>query len=90
MRGLSKDSILGRCTFCKYTVREDEEKFPSHYAKITYGRWICGSCLLGMSNSVTDAQKGYESGAAERAKILNKIGYRMDPKTGKLIDVKKK
>ena len=88
MRGLNQNSILGRCTFCKYTVREDEETFPSHYAKITYGRWICGACLLGMSDSVMDAKKGYESNAAERAKTLKKIGYKMNPKTGKLTEIK--
>ena len=85
MRGLNKNSVLGRCTFCKYTVREDAEKFPSHYAKLTYGRWICGACLLGMSDSVTDAQKGYESGANERAKGLKEIGYKKEPKSVKLV-----
>jgi len=87
MRGLNKNSVLGRCTFCKYTVREDEEKFPSHYAKISYGRWICGNCLLGMEDSVMNAKKGADSGAAERAKAL---GYILDPKSGKLVEIKKK
>jgi len=90
MRGLGKNSVLGQCTFCKYTVREDEERFAGNYAKITYGRWICGNCLIGMSDSVTEALKGYESGASDRAKVLKQIGYRMDPKTGKLVEVKKK
>lgn len=90
MRGFRNEAILGRCTFCKYTVREGEDRFAGNYAKITYGRWICGNCLVGMSDSVTDALKGYESGEAERAKVLKEVGYQIDKKTGKLMKVKSK
>jgi len=90
MRGLREDAVLGRCTFCKYTVREGEEKFAGKYAKATYGRWICGNCLIGMSDASTAALKGYKDGAEERAEVLKEIGYKMNPKTGKLIKVKSK
>ncbi|MDP6527687.1 MAG: hypothetical protein QF858_02300 [Candidatus Pacebacteria bacterium] len=90
MRGFRNNAVLGRCTFCKYTVREGEDRFAGKYAKITYGRWICGNCLIGMSDSVTNALKGYEDGAAERAKVLKEAGYEMDKETGKLQKVKSK
>tara|TARA_R110000824_G_scaffold206523_3_gene391657 strand:+ start:3458 stop:3730 length:273 start_codon:yes stop_codon:yes gene_type:complete len=90
MRGFREDSILGRCTFCKYTVREGEDKFAGKYAKATYSRWICGNCLIGMSDASAAALKGYEDGSEERAKIIKEVGYKIDQKTGKYQKVKSK
>jgi hypothetical protein len=37
-----------------------------------------------MKESIDDAQKGYEHEVNEKSKILNEMGYAMNPETGKL------
>jgi len=84
MRGFRSDAVLGRCTFCKYTVREGEDKFAARYAKITHGRWICGKCLIGMREAIDDAETGYKKEQNARTELLDNMGYVMNPETGKL------
>jgi len=83
-RGFRANAVLGRCTFCKFTVREGEAKFAGRYAKITHGRWICGQCLLGMRESIDEAELGYKREQSTRSELLDEMGYVMNPKTGKL------
>ncbi len=83
-RGFGDDAILGRCTFCKYTVKEGELKFPSRFARITHGRWICGNCLMGMKDVIEEAETIYAEEAGKRAELLRDAGYTINPKTGRL------
>ena len=88
MRGFRNNSKLGKCTFCAYTITEGEEKLPSKFAKITYGKWICGNCLYGMRDAVDSVIDEFDE-VTEKANInLKNAGYQLDPETGKLVSYK--
>ena len=84
LRGFAKDAVLGRCTFCRYTVKEGELKFASRFARITHGRWICGTCLIGMKEVIEEAEQVYEDESDQRNELLKEIGYTTNPETGKI------
>jgi len=79
MRGFRADSVLGKCTFCGFRIKEDEESTSAKFAKVSYGRWICGGCLFGMRDAVDAVVK-------QRDNELNDIeteGLKFNPETGK-------
>ena len=79
MRGFRTDSILGKCTFCGFRIKEDEKSTSAKFAKVSYGRWICGGCLFGMRDAVDAVVK-------QRDNELNDIeteGLKFNPETGK-------
>ena len=79
MRGFRADSVLGKCTFCGFRIKEDEESTSAKFAKVSYGRWICGGCLFGMRDAV-------DADVKQRDNELNDIeteGLKFNPETGK-------
>ena len=85
-RGFKEDAILGKCTFCSQKIQDNDARIPSKYAKITFGRWICGSCLFGMKdavNEVVDAMETEQS--AESVVDVIKDVYKFDVETGKYV-----
>ena len=88
MRGFREEAVLGKCTFCGFKVTEGDKGWQSRSARITYGRWICGSCLIGMKDAVDVAVSNKES-MPDTNQILDEIyeigaGFSLNPKTGKL------
>ena len=87
MRGFYKLARLGKCTFCNQPIQEDSPKPASKYAKITYGKWICGSCLLGMKDAVDTVIEAYDViGNPDDDDDSEQMS--VDPKTGKLVTYK--
>ena len=79
MRGFRVDSVLGKCTFCGHRVKEDDDSTASKFAKISFGRWICGGCLFGMKDAVNAVVE-------QREKELDTVGeegLKFNPETGK-------
>jgi len=95
VRGFREEAVLGKCTFCGFKVTEGDKGWQSRSSRITYGRWICGSCLIGMKDAVDVAVSNKES-MPSTTEIINEIfeetGFQMNPTTGRLEkkdDVKK-
>jgi|TARA_R100001530_G_scaffold79183_4_gene55270 hypothetical protein len=85
MRGFHKEAILGKCSFCRIGIEEDSPKFSSAHAKITYGKWMCGKCLLSMKEMIDDVHQAYTRDYLKRAEEeANEIGFKINPKTGKM------
>ena len=86
MRGFRNGSKLGKCTFCSQHIEEGSAKLASKHAKITYGRWICGSCLYGMKEAVESVVEVFD----KEFENINKkdIPFKIDPTTGKIINYK--
>jgi hypothetical protein len=40
MRGLHKDSVLGKCHFCRDNIVEGSKHLVSKHAKVTYGKMV--------------------------------------------------
>jgi len=80
MRGFRDGSKLGKCTFCSQAISEGDDKPASKYAKVTFGRWICGSCLFGMRDAVDSVIEVFEKEVEKDAEYL---GLKINPKTGK-------
>lgn len=95
MRGFREEAVLGKCTFCGFKVTEGDKGWQSRSSRITYGRWICGSCLIGMKDAVDVAVSNKEimpSTTDVLNEMLEDTGFEMDPTTGKLVrkdDIKK-
>lgn len=87
MRGFYKLAKLGKCTFCNHPVEEGSPKPASIYAKITYGRWVCGNCLLGMKDAIESVVEAYDTYAVEENEDSSEQ-MSVDPKTGKLVTYK--
>ena len=81
MRGFRDGSKLGKCTFCAQHIEEGSEKMASKHAKITFGRWICGSCLYGMRDAVNSVIEIFDKQMEEG---INSAPFKVDPVTGKL------
>jgi hypothetical protein len=89
--GLVTGSILGKCTFCSSKVQQDNKNVCSKFAFVHNSKWLCGDCIVGMSDTVAHV--------AEQAKkykvILDAVGvdeeadFIVDVKTGKLIPAEK-
>ena len=80
LRGFRADSVLGKCTFCGHRVKENEDSTASKFAKIIYGRWICGGCLFGMKDAVESVVEQYDKQFEEDAQVQ---GLKFNPETGK-------
>ena len=50
------------------------------YLKMSFGRWICGSCLFGMKDAVDAVVVQFEK---ELSKEADEKGLRLNPKTGR-------
>ena len=85
MRGFRSGSKLGKCTFCSQHIEEDSDKAASKHAKITFGRWICGSCLYGMRDAVDSVIEAFDN---EIEKAEKNVPFKIDPSTGKIINYK--
>ena len=81
MRGFREGSKLGKCTFCSQHIEEGSPKMASKHAKITFGKWICGSCLYGMKDAVNDAIEVFDN---ELNNLEKASPFQVDPVTGKL------
>ena len=95
MRGFREEAVLGKCTFCGFKITEGDLGWQSRSARITFGRWICGSCLIGMKDAVDVAVSNKEL-MPSTTDVLNEMmedtGFEMNPTTGRLEkkdDVKK-
>ena len=96
MRGFREDAVLGKCTFCGFKITEGDLGWQSRSARITFGRWICGSCIIGMKDAVDVAVSNKEA-MPDTKEMLEEVynigaGFRLNPETGKLEkkdDVKK-
>lgn len=88
MRGLHKEAILGKCSFCRVGIEEDSPKFSSAQAKITYGKWMCGKCILAMKETVDSVHAVYTEDFLKKAEEdAIAIGFKINPKTGKMVRV---
>jgi hypothetical protein len=85
MRGFRDGSKLGKCTFCSQPIEEGSDKPASKHAKITFGRWICGSCLYGMKDAVESVIEAFDN---ELVKLEKELPFKIDPTTGKIINYK--
>ena len=87
MRGFREEAVLGKCTFCGYKVTEGAKGWQDRSARITYGRWICGSCLIGMKDGV-DAALSNKEVMPSIVDIQNEVfkgsGVQVNPETGRL------
>lgn len=87
MRGFREDAVLGKCTFCGHKVTEGAKGWADRSSRITYGRWVCGSCLIGMKDAVDLAVNNKES-MPDSNELVNEAlegsGLRVNPETGKL------
>ena len=81
MRGFRSGSKLGKCTFCSQHIEEGNDKLASKHAKITFGRWICGSCLYGMKDAVIEVVEILDK---EFENIGETSNFKVDPVTGKI------
>ena len=86
MRGFREEAVLGKCTFCAYKVTEGAKGWQDRSARITYGRWICGNCLIGMKDGVDEAVSNRDAmpAFAPMDELLAENRLRMNPETGKL------
>lgn len=94
MRGFREEAVLGKCTFCGHKVTEGAKGWQDRSARITYGRWICGSCLIGMKDGVEAAISNRDAMPAVEDvinQVLEGSMLKLNPKTGKLevVDVQK-
>jgi hypothetical protein len=80
MRGFRVDSVLGKCTFCGHRVKEDDDSTASKFAKISFGRWICGGCLFGMKDAVDAVVEQY---GKQFEKEAESKGLKFNPETGR-------
>tara|TARA_R110002020_G_scaffold42341_1_gene124216 strand:- start:258 stop:512 length:255 start_codon:yes stop_codon:yes gene_type:complete len=80
MRGFRANAVLGKCTFCANPVKENDESTSSKFAKISFGRWICGSCLFGMKDAVDAVVIQFNK---ELDKEAEEKGLRLNPETGR-------
>tara|TARA_R110000824_G_scaffold6640_3_gene30711 strand:+ start:958 stop:1287 length:330 start_codon:yes stop_codon:yes gene_type:complete len=87
MRGFREDAVLGKCTFCGHKVTEGAKGWADRSSRITYGRWVCGDCLVGMKDAVDLAIRNKDS-MGDSNEMLNSMlqgdGLRVNPETGKL------
>jgi len=81
MRGFRGGSKLGKCTFCAQAIEEGSEKLASKHAKVTFGRWICGSCLYGMKDAVDAVMEAFDNELKDQGKASP---FQVDPVTGKI------
>tara|TARA_R100001594_G_C3985530_1_gene251159 strand:+ start:628 stop:915 length:288 start_codon:yes stop_codon:yes gene_type:complete len=81
MRGFRDGSKLGKCTFCSQAIQEGNDKLASKHAKITFGKWICGSCLYGMKDAVNAVVDVLDKEMEESSKTPT---FKVDPMTGKI------
>tara|TARA_R110000824_G_scaffold327643_2_gene514523 strand:- start:444 stop:716 length:273 start_codon:yes stop_codon:yes gene_type:complete len=88
VRGFREEAVLGKCTFCQHKVTEGDKGWQSLSARITYGRWICGSCLIGMKDGV-DIAIANRAALPTIEDVSNSI-VKVNPETGKLEVIRKK
>jgi hypothetical protein len=84
MRGLQKDSVLGKCLFCSEKIIEGSLHLISKHAKITYGKWLCGRCLITMKDVVDEVSKDWKEEHKVLDKTARKNGFKINIATGKL------
>ena len=80
MRGFRANAVLGKCTFCGFRIKEDDTSTSAKFAKISFGRWICGGCLFGMKDAVDAAVEQY---GKQFEKEAESKGLKFNPETGK-------
>ena len=80
MRGFRANAVLGKCTFCGFRIKEDDTSTSAKFAKISFGRWICGGCLFGMKDAVDAVGEALDEGPQVKT-----YEPRFDPKLGKYV-----
>tara|TARA_R110000744_G_scaffold2344_13_gene9567 strand:+ start:2152 stop:2448 length:297 start_codon:yes stop_codon:yes gene_type:complete len=89
--GLITGSILGKCNFCNNKVQQDNHNVCSKFAVMHNAKWLCGDCIVGMSEMVAHITKE----AVKHRIILDAVGvpeesdFIVDTKTGKLVPATK-
>jgi hypothetical protein len=84
MRGLHKDSVLGKCHFCRDNIVEGSKHLVSKHAKVTYGKWLCGRCLISMKDVVDEVSQDWKEEHKVLDKTARKNGFKINISTGKL------
>jgi hypothetical protein len=86
-KGLTVGSLLGRCNFCTNKIQQDVKNVASQYALVHNAKWLCGDCVVGMSERVAETSKK----AAQWVAMMEVINVNIEPthvvdlKTGKLV-----
>lgn len=83
MRGLQEGAILGKCHFCSDKIIEGNAELTSKHARITYGKWLCGRCLISMKDVVDDVTEDWREEHKILDKTARKNGFRINIQTGK-------
>lgn len=84
MRGLQDGAILGKCHFCSDKIKEGNKHLTSKHAKITYGKWLCGRCLISMKDVVDEVSLDWREEHKVLDKTARKNGFKININTGKL------
>jgi len=84
MRGLQIGSILGKCSFCSDKIKEGSNQLASKHARITYGKWLCGRCLISMKDVVDEVSEDWRKDHKILDKTARKNGFKINISTGKL------
>ena len=84
MRGLQEGAILGKCLFCSAKIKEGSSHLTSKHAKITYGKWLCGICLISMKDVVDEVSLDWKEEHKVLDKKARKNGFKINVITVKL------
>jgi len=89
--GLNAGSILGKCTFCAGKIVEQARSVQSKFAIIHNAKWLCGDCIVGMKDRVSELAHEAQAYVAlmDHANIDIETDVVVDWKTGKLVRVSK-